>query len=221
MCSLLAANAAERGVTVTGQGEVRAVPDRARVTLGVSTQAKTAQQALAANEERLDAVLASVRQLQIPREEIQTSQLSLHPVYSHRPEAEPELAGYRAENLITVEVSQLDRLGQLVDAAVKAGANQIVNLTFEVSEQAELIERARALAMTEAQRSARQLASLAGARLGAVVAIREAGARRPGPIPMAMEARSADVAIEPGTQEVSYTVEVTYALEPDRTQRGS
>jgi uncharacterized protein YggE len=72
--------------------------------------------------------------------------------------------------------------------------------------------------MKEARHAAQELASLAGMEIGPAISIREAGAGGPGPIPMAMEARSG-VPIEPGTSEVSYTVEVTYSLVPRRGER--
>lgn len=210
-----------RSVTVTGHGEARGRPDQASIVLGVQTEAPTAQAALDENSRLVRQVLTRLGEAGVPQRDIQTAQLSVQPVYSEpRPEAEGErrLVGYRVSNQVVVTVRQLDRLGPLLDAAVRSGANQVLGLSFELSDEGPLKDRARTAAMAEARRAAEQLAALAKTRLGPVLFIRETSAEGPSPMPfraMAMEAARA-VPVEPGEATVAYDVEVTYALERAR-----
>lgn len=211
-----AAPPAPRSVTVTGHGEARGRPDQARLVLGVMTEAQSAQAALQENTRRVRGVLAALRAAGIPQPDIQTTQVSVDPVYADpRPEGDRQLTGYRVVNQVGVTVRRIDALGALLDAAVKSGANQVLGLSFELSDDRELERRARAEAMAKAKGSAEHLASLARARLGGVLSIREAGPEGPRPLPMrALALESArGVPVEPGEREVTYDVEVTYALE--------
>jgi hypothetical protein len=204
---------------VTGTGQVQAQPDRAVVRLGVQTQADSAQTALADNNEQMQAVLDALTGAGIPAENIQTQSLRLQPIYEERPGSQGqgtprELVGYRAANVVEVQSEDLAGLGQLLDAAVQAGGNTIQGIRFEVSDSTELADQAREAAMTEAERKASQLASLAGAELGEVLTINESSRT---PRPVALEAGMAraeavSVPVEAGSQTIEVDVQVTWRL---------
>lgn len=208
----------ERTVSVTGSGRVSARPDTAVINVGVGTEAPTAEEALAENNERMQALIDSLRASGVDADNIQTTTINLHARYEEEPRINsdgPRLVGYRAENMVQVRVTDLDALGEILDAAVQAGGNQIHGIHFEVSDAAELQAQARDAAVANAREKAEQLVTAAGAELGEVVTITETEGG-PGPL-VRMEAAQADVAasvpIEAGTQEIEVRVDVTWRLQ--------
>lgn len=215
-----AESSVERTITVSGQGRVSARPDVAVVRIGVETEADTATAALDENSVRMSGVISATLDAGVSREEIQTEGLSLRPIYQRPdpgPEGEegmPELVGYRASNIVAVTVRDLDELGMLLDAAVEAGGNTIQGIRFEISDNEELRSAAREAAMNEAIAKAEQLTDLAGAELGDVLTIEEIGGDAPSPVRLEAEAaQDAAVPIEPGQQEISVSLRVTWRIE--------
>ncbi len=131
-------------------------------------------------------------------------------------QAAPRIVGYQVSNSVTARLRALDKIGMVLDAAVKAGANQIQGITFDVAKADELADEAREDAFANARRKAELYAKAAGAKLGDVLSIREAkgDGPQPGPRVMRMEAAKADaVPVETGEQTLHVEVEVTWALE--------
>lgn len=210
---------APRTLTVTGSGEARAQADEARLLLGVETRAESAASALEANSSDVRRLLAALREAGVADDDLETAQVALDPVYtSPRPEGEPRLSGYRVENQVRVRVRDVERVGALLDAGVSAGANQVRELSFTVADESLLLGAARREAMARARTAAEQLADLAGARLGPVLRIEEAGMQRPGPMNRAvtLEAAQESVPIEAGQHVARFDVEVTWALQRPR-----
>jgi uncharacterized protein len=217
LAGMAAAEEAERRITVTGEGSVEAVPDLATVTAGVETQAPTASEALTANSVAMTAVFGVLEAAGIAREDVQTSQISLNPVWNHRPsapDAPPQVTGYSASNLVTVRVRDIARLGAVLDAMGQAGANRIQGIGFAMSEPREQQDRARTLAVEDARAKAELLARTAGVTLGEVVSIAEAG--RMGP-PIMMRAAAEDMAmaapIAEGQVTLEARVDMVFAIE--------
>jgi uncharacterized protein YggE len=205
-----------RQITVTGSGEAQAVPDRATITAGVETRADTAAAALAANSETMAAVLAALDGAGVERRDMQTSQLSISPIYEPYREGAPEaqkVAGYEAANMVTAHVRDVGKLGATVDAVTGAGANRIHGIAFDVSEPKPALDAARRQAVADARAKAELFAEAAGVKLGPVLRIGES-VNAPGPIVMRAEAM-ADKAtpVEGGTVSLQAQVEIVYALE--------
>lgn len=206
-----------RTVSVAGHGEMRAAPDQATVTIGVESQAPTAEAALDDNNTRMTALLRVIRNAGVASKDIQTSGFNIFPIYQERRvETEPpEVTAYRVSNQVVVTVRQLDALGPLLDAVVRAGANQIHGIAFGFSDPQGLRDQAREQAMNDAHRKASQLATLGNSQLGPVLTITEGGAQPP---PIIMErtlavAKAAEpVPVEVGEVAVTVDVQVTYAL---------
>jgi uncharacterized protein len=204
-----------RMVTVTGQGEVAAVPDQASLQLGVRTMATTADVALAENSQRMRTLLETLKGAGIEARDIQTNQFSISPRYDYTSDESPTLLGYEAGNSVSVTVRNLDTLGATLDAVVRAGSNEISGISFGFSNPEGLLDQAREQAMTDARRKAMQLASLAGVELGTVVSIEESGSGPPPVITRAAAAAAgAEVPIETGESLVSVSVQVSYELVP-------
>lgn len=210
-----AAGAATPGrITVTGQAEVSAAPDMAVVTLGVTTEAKTAAQAMALNSRDLDRVFAALKTAGIAARDMQTSGLSLGPRWSRPTEgAARQVVGFAAVNNVTVRVRKLDALGGVLDGLVKAGANTIDGLQFSLSSPGPLQDAARAQAVKDAHRKAALMAEAAGVKLGRVLSISESGSG-PRPLPMLRMAAAGASPVPIAGGEVSFSadVTVTYAL---------
>lgn len=203
-----------RTIQVSGQGQVSAEPDQAVVVLGVQTEEDTAQDALDANNEQMTAVISATMEAGIAETDIQTQGFRLQPIYANSNAAQtPELTGYRAHNGVQITVHDLTQLGELLDTAVSAGSNTMTGIQFEISDQTALEAAAREAAMADAQQKAEQLTNLAGAQLGPVQTILETGGISPVSFSLTTEgSTSASVPIQPGTQSISASVQVTWEI---------
>ena len=119
---------------LTGHGEARQPPDLATIDLGVTTDAATAQSAMAQNAEAMTAVIAAVRAKGVGPRELVTSTLGLAAQYVYDQGHPPRLTGYQATNRITVTLTDLTLVGPVVDAGVAAGANDAGQISFGLEE---------------------------------------------------------------------------------------
>jgi uncharacterized protein YggE len=205
-----------RGITVNGTGTVEVEPDQAQLWFGVESAGATAKAALAANATQMRKLLDALRAAGAT--DLQTQHVSLSPRYVERPvdASVPSVGGngYTAHNSVSATVKQLGRAGAVIDAAVAAGANHVSGPMLTVADPEELYREALEAAVADARESAEALADAADLELGRVTAVVEGGSAVPPPT--AMAARAADEAagstpIEPGEQEISATVTVTFA----------
>ncbi|MCU9849054.1 SIMPL domain-containing protein [Defluviimonas sp. WL0024] len=202
-------------ISVTGEGRVEAAPDMATVSLGVTSEAATAAEAMAANSEAVAAVIGKLRGAGTEDRDLQTTGLSLGPRYDYDGSGgAPKLAGYVASNMVTVRVRALDTLGGVLDAVVSEGANTLNGLSFGLQDDQAALDEARRLAVADAARKAALYAEAAGVKLGRVVRIGEQGGQMP-PMPMGAEAfaKSADVPVAPGELNLSSSVLVVYEID--------
>lgn len=204
-----AAPTAGHSIVVTGIGSVRAVPDRAQLFLGVSTDAATAAGALRANNAEIAKVIAAVKAQGIPAEDIQTQQVSLSLRYD--PEGR-SVVGYTATNTVAVVVRALAKVGPVIDAAVEAGANQVGGPNLILADQDALYRQALRAAITNARTKAQAIASAAGLTLRRITDVVENGGPSPVPVDAKTAAPAAGPPIEPGTQLVEATLTVTFAV---------
>lgn len=204
-------------LTVSGNGDARVAPDVATVRLGITRQANTAQAAQAKVNEVAQAILNAVTRTGVDRKQIQTSQLTLHPVYApQKPGSSdpPEIVAYRATNVVSVRVEDLPKSGEVIDAGLKAGANELQGINFGLKDDTEARERALRQASREAQSKARVMAESLGLRLGSVQEVQENGVSIQQPFfAGAMMARAADGAgtpVAPGEITVNASITVRY-----------
>jgi uncharacterized protein len=205
----LPALAAEKLVTVTGQGTIAVAPDSAVIRIGVTSQGKTAKEASNTNAKQMTAVMAAIKNSGIAERDIQTSRLSLQPQYENKGGV-TRLLGFRVTNQLTVKIRDIGQLPAILDRAIAAGANEMSGIEFVVSEQSKLLDQARDAAIADAHRKAALYAHAAGAKLGRVVAITEEGA--PAPLRPLAAMRASAVPVAPGEQTLRATVAVSYEL---------
>jgi uncharacterized protein YggE len=204
------ANAADRLVTVSGEGSVAVVPDTAVIRLGVSTQGRTAREASEANAHKMASVLGAIKDSGVGERDVQTSRLSLQPVYDSNKPGTPHLTGFQVTNQVTVNIHDIHALPIVLDRAIAAGANEMSGIEFVVSEHSKLLDKARDDAIADARRKADLYARAAGGHLGPVVSITEEGQSAP-PRPIAAM-RAGAVPVVPGEQTLKAVVTVAFEL---------
>ena len=209
----IAARADTAQITVTGEASLPVQPDVATLALGVTTQAATAAEAMAANSAALSGVLARLKSAGIAESDLQTSNLTLNPNWvGYDSGSTPTIAGYTASNLLTVRVRALDTLGSVLDAAITDGANTLNGLTFELSDPKPKLDEARRAAVADAMARAALLVEAAGATLGPVQSISEGGGFV-NPQPMfRQDAASSPVPVAAGEIGVTATVTMVFKI---------
>lgn len=206
-----------RVISLSGHGEVRMAPDMAFVTSGVTSQGKTAAEALAANTAAMNSLFASLKEAGIAEKDVQTSNFMVQPRYNFPEGKAPELAGYDVSNTVTVTVRKIGDLGSLLDRLVQAGSNQINGIGFDVSAPDAALDEARRLAAADATRKAKVYAEAMGVTLGPVLSVSEGGGYQP-PMPvvrakaMMADAASAPVPVAAGEQRLSVDVNITWEI---------
>ena len=195
------------GITVQGTASVTSVPDRAEVSFGVESQGSNARSALAANAAEMRRVIAALKAAGAT--DLKTQYVSLSPRYNEKSEAQ----GFAAMNSVSATIKELAKAGAVIDAAVNAGANQVYGPSLSSGDQTTLYRQALKAAVADARASAQVLASAANLSLGRVSAIVEGGgAPQPMPFAAADKAMAESTPIEPGTQQVSATVSITFSV---------
>lgn len=225
-------------LTVNAEGKVMRAPDLAVFSAGVTTQGKTAQEALAANSRAMSQVVASLKRSGIAERDIQTSNLSISPIYSDPdrdaqiqaratgtpyipPPPEERLAkiiGYQANNSVSVRQRRLDEYGKVIDTLVASGANKVQGPSFQMDKPEPALDEARVQAMSTARQRADLYARAAGLRVVRILSINESGGYY-APQTVAF-ARAADAApapsapIQPGELQMTTNVNVMFELAP-------
>lgn len=192
------------GITVTGNGTINTVPDRASFNFGVHTESATAAAALGANGALMTKVIDAIENAGVAKGDIQTQQVSLSPQQSSDGK---RITGYAADNTVAVTLRNLGSAGGVVDAAVAAGANEVSGPDLTRSDQDALYRQALKAAMADAKLKAEAIASAGGISLGAVTTVVEGGS--PTPLP---GIKAAATPIVPGTEQITASVTVTYAI---------
>jgi uncharacterized protein YggE len=204
-----------RTLSVTGEGEMRGVPNQAQISAGVVTNAKTAGEALAANSKAMGAVFATLKKFGIPDKSMQTSGFSVSPQYPPDRDGSDgaKIVGYQVSNDVFVTVDDLHKLGPALDALVASGANNIGGISFTIRDPKPLMAQARAAAVQDAIARAQTYAKAAGQQLGAILSIQESSSDYPRPMAMAgMMRAAASVPVAAGEQSITANVSVTWAL---------
>ena len=206
------ATAAAPEVSASAYGEVKAAPDRATILFSVETRGATAAEASAENATRQTAVLAALRAAGLAEADVGTVSYTIQPNMEYdETRRASRVSGYIARNTIRAEVRDLARVGPVIDAAIRAGANEVSSLQFSTSRREALRLDAIRAAMQRACNEASAMAVAAGGTLGPLVhASTSDGPGYPPPPPapmMRMEAaQAADTPITP--QDVAVTVTV-------------
>ena len=207
-------------LNLSAYGETRVAPDKATINLGVVTEAPTAAGALAANNEKMNSVIAALRKAGIAERDIQTSGLNLNAQYDYVQNEPPKLRGYQASNQVTITVNDLAKLGAAVDATVKAGANQVNGISFGLKDPSAAENAARQEAVKALAAKADLYAKATGHRVSRLVNLSEGGGYMPSPPPAPMMAyarmEKADAGAPIAAGELNVRVDITGLYELSR-----
>lgn len=213
-------------LSLSAEGRSTRKPDLATFSAGVSSSGRTAGEALSKNSADMARVIAALKRAGIADKDIQTSNLSLNPVYadmSGQPrnpleQQVPHIIGYQVNNTVSVRQRDLAAYGRVIDTLVSVGANQVNGPGFEVDDPDAALDEARVAAMTKARARANLYARAAGLRVVRIVSISESGGYVPQPPVMYARSAMADMAGAPpvaaGEVALSTSVSVTFELAP-------
>ncbi|MBS7540023.1 SIMPL domain-containing protein [Ancylobacter lacus] len=206
-------------LSVTGEGSASAVPDMATFSTGVVSEAKTAREALDANNAAVAATIAAIRAAGVEAKDVSTVGFSVQPQFANTKKDGVEtshIVGYEVRNTVSVRLRDFAGLGALLDQMVSAGANEVSSVQFGFAEPGKLEDAARTAAVKDARRRAEMIAEAAGLRIVRVVSLTESGGPMPPPMPMlAMRAMKADaVPVAAGESEVRASVSAVFEIEP-------
>lgn len=214
-------------LTLSAEGRSDRTPDLAVFSAGVTSQGKTAGEALSANSADMNKVIAALKRAGIADRDIQTSNLSLNPIYQpQRPmpdgtvePAQPKIIGYQVYNTVNVRQRNLAQFGRVLDTLVAAGANQINGPNFQMDDPDAATDEARTQAMKKARARANLYASAAGLKVLRILAISESGGYVPQPQVMYSRAAMADgmeksTPVAAGEVSLISTVTVLFELTP-------
>jgi len=203
-------------LTVTGLGEVRMAPDEATVQLGVARQRETAQEAQEEVNEVAQEILNAVTQLGVRAEHIQTSDLRLSPVYTTRrsgSSSEPRVVAYRASNMVSVRLENLSLVGLVIDAAMKAGGNQLQGVHFALRNDLSAREQALKEAVKAASQKAKAISEALEVKIIEVLEVNEGSVSVRRVQPQRIEASlAAATPVSPGQLTVSASVTIRYRI---------
>jgi uncharacterized protein YggE len=202
-----------RSISVSGHGEVQAVPDLATISVGVMTSSITAKEALAANSKAMNELMEVLKKAGIETKDIATSNFNVGPRYDYGQGSQPpKLVGYDVSNMVTVIARKIEGMGGVLDAAVSAGSNQIQGISFSVSKPDAMLDEARKKAVADARRKAEIYVAAGGFSLGQIISLTEGGGYQ---LPMAktMAAEAASTPpIAQGEQTLAIDVNVVWEI---------
>ncbi|MEP6635274.1 MAG: SIMPL domain-containing protein [Acidobacteriota bacterium] len=217
----IASGGESRGATrviVAGDSIVQAQPDTAILTIAVVTQGKRAIDAQQENANRSDAVVRALKDAAGIGAEIKTSGYSLQPQRVYKENQPPTITGYEAHNTVIVTISDLTKVGRVIDAAAQAGANDVGGIAFTLRKDRPARDQALAEATREALAKAQVIAQALGGRVVRIVEVQEEGTVRPRPIYQAemgsmKTAMAAATPIEVGSLEITSRVQLVAEVE--------
>jgi len=205
-------------ISVTGEATLHVKPDEAKINIGVVTQESQASEAATENANRLEAVFQALHQAIGANADIKTVSYGLTPDYRYQSgERQPEISGYTATNTVQVTVDDLQKVGAVIDAATRSGANRIEDIQFTLRDPEAMHTKALSQAAADAKAAADALAAALGLKISRVLTVREGGGYPipVRPLPMAFaRAREAErpTPIQAGTLDVSSSVTLTVAV---------
>lgn len=206
---------AQRTLTVTGTGMVSLTPDVAYIYIGVHTENASAAEAMAENNTKAQSVAIAIKGFGVEAKDIRTTNFSIWPSDQYDDKGNKTGTIYMVDNTIYIAVRDLTKLGGLLDASVRAGANTINSIQFDVADKTEALSQARKAAVENAQQQAQELVDASGVTLGDVQIISyydntpllaaDYGKGGGG-------AMAASVPVSPGQYQLTTTVTIVYEL---------
>lgn len=217
--TVVTTGAPAEGISVSGSGSAFGAPDVAVLQLGASVLKPSVAEARQEAASAMEGVLDSMKDNDIEEKDIQTTRFSVHAEYDYD-RGEQELRGFRVTNIVTAKLRDIDKTGEVLDDAIKAGGDlvEVQSVSFTIDDPEELREEARREAVEDARQKAETLAELTDVKLGKPLSISESGGAVPIPYRGAAEAglaveEEAPTAIEVGELEMTIDVQIVYDIE--------
>jgi uncharacterized protein YggE len=204
----------QRTITVTGTGMVTLTPDIAYVSIGVHSQAASATTAMADNNAKAQAVIATIQAAGVEAKDIQTTNFNIYPQQQYDTNGQITGILYMVDNTVYVTVRDLTKLGGMLDATVQAGANNIGSISFDVADKTAALSQARLAAVENARAQADELTSATDVHLGEVQTISYYDSSAPLTVqyPRVEMAAANSVPIQGGSLQISTTVTIVYGI---------
>lgn len=202
-------------ISVTGSSQVVLTPDVAYISIGVHTEAKDAKEAVASNSSQAQAVTSALTAAGVEAKDIRTTNFSIYPQQKYGPNGEDLGITFAVDNTVYVTIRDLTKIGDLLDAAVAAGANNVYGISFDVQNKDAALAEGRQKAMEDARTQAEQIAQAAGVTLGAVSSISYYNNY---PVPLDVKSvggasyQAASVPVTPGQMTLTVDVSVVYEI---------
>jgi len=210
-------------ITVSDKGEVYAKPDLAITTFSVVIEKKTVAEAMKENAKKMNAVIDSVKEQGVEDKDLKTVNFNIYPRYEwydtiqFYPQGKRVLVGYEVHQSLQVKIRDMEKIGDIIQGAADAGANQIGDLQFTIDNEDELKKQARGQAIEKAKNKAEELASQLGVKLVRITNFSESGV-----IPyyygfekavgMGGGEEAPAPEIETGENKIEITVSITYEI---------
>ncbi|BFT94204.1 MAG: SIMPL domain-containing protein [Minisyncoccus archaeiphilus] len=210
-------------ITVTGTGEIYAVPDIGVVTISVRTEKDTVETVTTENNKKINAIVSFLKGKGIEEKDIKTTNFNINPVYSWNPDSgERKNNGYEANQGITVKIREIAKAGEIIAGATENGANDISNLSFIVDDNESVKDQARKVAIDNAKEKAKILEEQLGVKMVKIVNFSEGSyiptqssydAYNAGGSMMKEAARVSAPDIQAGESKIISTVTITYSID--------
>ena len=205
-------------ISVSGEGVVEAVPDRATISVAVVTREKNPSAVQAANARAAKAVIDSIAALGIERKKISTGNYNFNPIYRPLEKVSRQIEGYEATNSVTIIVDDLNLVGKVIDTALSHGANNVDGLEFGLRDKTSYRDEALRLAVLDAKRKAEIVAAALGKSIVGVRSVNVNSSSVTAPRNMKMsravmeDAVAFETPIESGTLTCSASVHVEFEI---------
>ena len=206
-------------VSFSGEGKVVAKPDIAKVQLSIVTDALTSKAAQDENSKKSKAVTDYLKKQDIDDKDIKTTGYNIYPQYKY-PQygGQPTITGYQVNQSLEIKIHDLDKVSDILDGVVAAGANQVNQLGFEIDNPEALKADARKKAIEDAKKKADELEDQLGIDLGKIVSFSENTGGYPIPIYMKAEVDGrggmggGGPSVPTGENEIVVNVSITYQI---------
>jgi len=204
----------QRTITVTGTGMITLTPDIAYIYIGVHSQDASASVATADNNIKAQAVINVIKAAGVADKDIQTTNFSIYPQQQYDNNGTMTGIIYMVDNTVYVTVRDLTKLGDLLDASVRAGANSINSISFDKFDKTDALSQARSAAAANARKQAEELTGATGVTLGNVQTISYSDSTPPVPVQYARAdmAVASSVPVQAGSMQITTTVTIVYEI---------
>jgi hypothetical protein len=207
-----------RTLSVNGSAQVSLPPDIAYISIGVHTESEDAKQAVAENNSLVEKVVAALKAMGIEDKDLLTTRFNIYPSQQYTPEGQLKGTIFMVDNLVYVTLRDLNKIGDVLNAAIDAGANNISGIQFDVADKNKALAEARKSAVANARALAEELAQAAGVSLGQIQSLNFYGGGIP-PTPFfeakggGMGVAGSNVPISTGQITLSVEVNIVYEIQ--------